>query len=78
MRYLVHSDALYMQGRSDIVEQLYYENVNVKYGYGIVNKIETLLAIQPRGFKKIADLEDDDARTLDELIEAYPLEPIVV
>ena len=71
MRYLVKSDALYMQERTDIKEFLYNENVDVHYGYAVVQDEVSFRAIGPRGYKLITELEDGDTRNLDELIEAY-------
>lgn len=78
MRYLVKSEALYMQQRTDIFEILYNENVEVHHGFGVVRDEVSYKAIAPRGFRLIAEIADDDTRTLDELIEAYPQEPVVV
>ena len=69
MKYLVRNEsALFMKAREDIFEYLYNETLPVKFGYALCRDEVSKLAILPRGYRVVAELPEDDERTLDELI----------
>jgi hypothetical protein len=75
MKYLLKTEAEFAVNRDDTFMYLYDENVAVKHGYALVEKVTSKDALLPRSFNVVTELSDDDNRTLDELIEAYRPQP---